>query len=196
MHVHSLLPQTSERGKRAGKRCFILPTDKRNGLGLLRETFLLQYSFRGGILASYAKLDTLELKTRFSSDQYETGFKKVVDLAATYGGAVITVEGHSDPLKYNKLKKKGAAKIVLNRTKQAAKNLSMNRSLAVRNSIVKYAVNNGVPLDESQFTVIGHGITQPKYPNPKTKEQWLENMRVVFRIIQIEAEESVFEPLD
>lgn len=132
----------------------------------------------------------------FPADLYSDGFHRVVELAATYGGAVITVEGHSDPNKYNKLKKNGATDIVLKRTKQAAKNLSMNRSLAVRNSIIAYAGNASVPLDESQFTVIGHGINQPKYPRPKTKEQWLENMRVVFRIIQIEAESEAFEPLD
>lgn len=132
----------------------------------------------------------------FSEDMYADGFKKIVELASTYGGAVITVEGHSDPNKYAKLKKKGAAPVVLKRTKQAAKNLSMNRALAVRDSIIKYGRKSSVPLDESQFTVIGHGIIQPKFPLPKTKEQWLSNMRVVFRIIQIEAEESVFEPVD
>jgi len=131
----------------------------------------------------------------FSEDLYAAQFKKVIELSSTYGGAIITVEGHSDPHKYNKLKTKNATSIVLRRTKQAAKNLSMNRALAVRESVIKSAKKNGVPIDESQFTVIGHGITQPKYPKPGTKKQWLENMRVVFRIIQIEAEESVFEPL-
>ena len=132
----------------------------------------------------------------FSEELYAQEFKKVVELGATYGGAVITVEGHSDPHKYNKLKKKGATPVVLKRTQQAAKNLSMNRALAVRNSIIKSAKTGGVPLDESQFTVVGHGIASPKFPNPKTKEQWLSNMRVVFRIIQIEAEDTVFEPLN
>jgi ABC-type nitrate/sulfonate/bicarbonate transport system substrate-binding protein/outer membrane protein OmpA-like peptidoglycan-associated protein len=132
----------------------------------------------------------------FSEDMYADGFQRVVELAATYGGAVITVEGHSDPHKYNRLKKKGTNEVVLKQTKQAAKNLSMSRALAVRNSIIKYGKGSGVPLDESQFTVIGHGIDQPKYPTPKTKEEWLNNMRVVFRIIQIEAEDEAFEPLD
>lgn len=132
----------------------------------------------------------------FSQDLYADGFKKIVELAATYGGAVITVEGHSDPHKYRRLEKKGATAIELQRTKQAAKNLSMNRAIAVRNSVILYAENSGVPLDQSQFTVIGHGISQPKYPRPKTKDQWLSNMRVVFRIIQIEAEDDAFTPLD
>jgi len=127
---------------------------------------------------------------------YSEEFDKVVELSATYGGAVISVEGHSDPHKINKLKKKGAADFVIKRTKQAAKNLSVSRALSVRDAIIKSAEANSVPLDKSQFTVIGHGVSQPSYPNPKTKEQWLRNMRVVFRIIQIEAEEEAFEPLD
>lgn len=132
----------------------------------------------------------------FSEDLYAAGFKKIVDLASTYGGAVITVEGHSDPHKYNRLEKNGASSIQLRRTKQAAKNLSINRAIAVRDSVIRFAKNAGVPLDQSQFTVIGHGIDQPKYPHPQTKEQWLSNMRVVFRIIQIEAEDEAFTPLD
>ena len=132
----------------------------------------------------------------FPEDLYAGGFKKIVELAATYGGAVITVEGHSDPHKYRRLEKKGATAIELQRTKQAAKNLSMNRAIAVRDSIILFAKNSGVPLDQSQFTVVGHGIAQPKYPRPQTKEQWLSNMRVVFRIIQIEAEDEAFSPLD
>jgi ABC-type nitrate/sulfonate/bicarbonate transport system substrate-binding protein/outer membrane protein OmpA-like peptidoglycan-associated protein len=132
----------------------------------------------------------------FSEDLYRDGFNKIVELAATYGGAVITVEGHSDPHKYQRLEKKGATSVELQRTKQAAKNLSMNRAVTVRNSIIRFAKNSAIPLDQSQFTVIGHGIVKPKYPRPKTKEQWLSNMRVVFRIIQIEAEDNAFSPLD
>ncbi len=132
----------------------------------------------------------------FSADLYAAEFEKVVDLSATYGGAVITIEGHSDPHKYNKLKKKGAAQVVLRRTKQAAKNLSMNRALSVRKSVMDYAARKNIPLDDSQFTVVGHGISHPKFGNPKTKEEWLGNMRVAFRIIQIEAEDTVFEPLE
>jgi ABC-type nitrate/sulfonate/bicarbonate transport system substrate-binding protein len=139
----------------------------------------------------------------FAADMYTDAFKKVVELASTYGGAVITVEGHSDPLAYLHKQKENAGELVLRRIQQAAKNLSLTRSIAVRDSIMGYARANGVNLDESQFTVIGHGITQPKTGlcgmvpcPPKTKEDWLSNMRVVFRIIQIEAEESAFRPLN
>jgi ABC-type nitrate/sulfonate/bicarbonate transport system substrate-binding protein len=139
----------------------------------------------------------------FAAESYADAFKKVVELASTYGGAVITVEGHSDPLAYlSKLKAK-ADEIVLRQTQQAGKNLSLTRAMAVRDSIMGFAQAAGVNLDQSQFTVIGQGITQPKTGMcgsvpcpPKTKEDWLSNMRVVFRIIQIEAEESAFRTLE
>ena len=57
-------------------------------------------------------------------------------------------------------------------------------------------------LDESQFATIGHGILKPKNGMcgadpcaPKTEKQWRDNMRVEFRIIQVEAEADVFQPL-
>lgn len=138
----------------------------------------------------------------FSADMYEDDFKKVVELAATYGGAIIVVEGHSDPLGYLTKKKQGAEELMLKRITQAARNLSLTRSNRVRDSVVAYAKNRGVTLDPSQFTVVGHGISRPKTGicggepcAPKTKEDWLGNMRVVFRLIQVEAEQSVFTPL-
>lgn len=135
-------------------------------------------------------------QNEFSTDLYAAEFRRVMDLAETYGGAIITVEGHTDPHRYLKLEREKADPVVLTRTQQAARNLSISRALAVRNSIVAFGHAHGVPLDESQFTVVGHGISQPRHPNPRTKEEWLANMRVVFRLIQIEAEQSVFEPLD
>lgn len=139
----------------------------------------------------------------FTVASYQDAFNRVVELASTYGGAVITVEGHSDPLGYLRKKKEKATEIVLRRTQQAAKNLSMTRAIAVRQSVMDYAGSKNINLDQSQFTVVGHGIMQPKSGMcgqlpcpPRTKEEWLSNMRVVFRIIQIEAEESAFRPLD
>jgi ABC-type taurine transport system substrate-binding protein/outer membrane protein OmpA-like peptidoglycan-associated protein len=139
----------------------------------------------------------------FPADMYADDFKKVVELASTYGGAVIIVEGHSDPMGYLRKKKAGAQELVLKRIKQAAKNLSLTRAVSVRDAVMSYAKENGVNLDRSQFTVVGHGILKPKTGMcgsdpcpPKTEEEWLGNMRVAFRIIQLEAEESVFRPLN
>ena len=92
--------------------------------------------------------------------------------------------------------------VVLGRTQQSAKNLSLSRSVAVRDSIVAYAKSQGISIDPSQFAVVGHGIAQPKSGMcgsepcaPKNEQEWKSNMRVEFRIIQVEAESSVFKPL-
>jgi outer membrane protein OmpA-like peptidoglycan-associated protein len=139
---------------------------------------------------------------KFAANLYADAFKRVASLAATYGGAVITVEGHSDPMAYLRARKEGASPVVLSRTQQSAKNLSLARSVAVRDSVVAYAKSQGINIDPSQFAVVGHGIAQPKSGMcsgdpcaPKNEQEWQSNMRVEFRIIQIEAEASAFKPL-
>jgi ABC-type nitrate/sulfonate/bicarbonate transport system substrate-binding protein len=139
---------------------------------------------------------------RFATELYAEPFKRVVNLAATYGGAVITVEGHSDPMGYLRAKQEGSAAVVLARTQQSAKNLSVSRAISVRDSAIAFAKAQGISLDPSQFAVVGHGIEQPKSGvcggdpcAPKTEQEWLSNMRVEFRVIQIEAEASAFKPL-
>ncbi len=138
----------------------------------------------------------------FPVDLYQDDFARVVELASTYGGAIITVEGHSDPMGYLRAKKKGQASVILGRIKQSAKNLSVSRAQAVQEAIIQYAGAQRIVLDASQFEPIGHGITQPKTGAcgadpcaPKNEQEWRSNMRVVFRIIQVEAESDVFMPL-
>jgi ABC-type nitrate/sulfonate/bicarbonate transport system substrate-binding protein/outer membrane protein OmpA-like peptidoglycan-associated protein len=141
-------------------------------------------------------------QSEFSESLYEQAFKKAIDLAATYGGAILTVEGHSDPLGYLKQKKAGETDIILQRVRQSAKNLSLSRANMVKDSLVNYAKKKGITIDPSQFAVIGHGIEKPASGMcgnlpcaPKTEQEWLNNMRVEFRIVQVEAESSVFKPL-
>ena len=138
----------------------------------------------------------------FSADLYNKSFDRLIELASTYGGAVITVEGHSDPLGYLKKKKAGSNDLILRRIKQSAKNLSLTRANAVRNSVIDYASKRQITLDPSQFAIVGHGINSPKSGicgsdpcAPKTERQWRDNMRVKFRILQLEAESDVFQPL-
>lgn len=141
-------------------------------------------------------------QSEFSESLYEEAFKKAIDLAATYGGAILTVEGHSDPLGYLKQKKAGETDIILQRVRQSAKNLSLSRANTVKDSLVSYAKKKGITIDPSQFAVVGHGIEKPASGMcnslpcaPKTEQEWLNNMRVEFRIVQVEAESSVFKPL-
>jgi outer membrane protein OmpA-like peptidoglycan-associated protein len=138
----------------------------------------------------------------FSLDLYQDAFERVIDLSATYGGALITIEGHSDPHGYSKKKAKGASAVVLKRMRQSAKNLSVSRALSVRDAVINMAQSKHITLDPSQFALVGHGMESPKTgicgddPCPvKTQQEWQDNMRVVFRIIQVEAEAEVFSPL-
>jgi ABC-type nitrate/sulfonate/bicarbonate transport system substrate-binding protein len=138
----------------------------------------------------------------FTPDLYRDAFARVIDLASTYGGALITVEGHSDPMGYLRDKKAGKPEVVLNRVKQSAKNLSLSRAVAVRNSVMAFAEAQGIGLDASQFAVVGLGLARPRSGMcgedpcaPKNEREWRDNMRVEFRIIQVEAESSVFRPL-
>ncbi len=138
----------------------------------------------------------------FPANLYEDSFSKAIDLASTYGGAVLTVEGHSDPLGYLRKVKDNEPEVVLKRVRQGAQNLSLSRANAVRDSLVKYAKAQGISLDPSQFAIVGHGISSPRSGMcgdipcaPKSEKEWLDNMRVEFRIISVEAEEAVFKPL-
>ena len=138
----------------------------------------------------------------FPENLYQDAFKKAVEYASTYGGALITVEGHSDPLGYLRKKKIGESPLVLGRIKQTAKNLSLARSVAVRDSVISYALSHGVTLNQNQFAVVGQGIAKPKTGicgdepcTPKTENEWSNNMRIEFHILQVEAESSLSNPL-
>jgi ABC-type nitrate/sulfonate/bicarbonate transport system substrate-binding protein len=138
----------------------------------------------------------------FPLELYKNEFHKVIEYATTYGGAIITVEGHSDPLEYLKKKKSGTVELVLRQIKQSAKNLSLSRANQVRQNIIDYSKSRGIVLDESQFAVVGHGIMSPVGGTcgedpcaPKNEKEWLSNMRVVFKILQVEGEAVQFEAL-
>lgn len=139
----------------------------------------------------------------FSEAQYEDDFSQVINRASTYGGAIITIEGHADPLGYLKKKKGNASQVELNQIKQGLKNLSLARANSVRDAVIKYAKAEGIALDPTQFVVVGQGVSNPKSGMcgndpcaPKTEKEWLSNMRVEFRMIKVQAEETQFEKLD
>jgi ABC-type nitrate/sulfonate/bicarbonate transport system substrate-binding protein/outer membrane protein OmpA-like peptidoglycan-associated protein len=131
----------------------------------------------------------------FSENQYEGDFRKAVSIAQTYGGALIIIEGHSDPLGILKAKQARKPAVEINQMEQQVKNLSLSRARAVRTSFLNYCKKRGLNLDESQFVAVGMGITNPKFNPPRTKQEWDANRRVVFRIKQVEAELTEFTPL-
>ena len=56
----------------------------------------------------------------FSISDYQKEFNKVIDFSSTYGGALITVEGHSDPMGYLRKKKENANPLMLKRISATA----------------------------------------------------------------------------
>ncbi len=132
----------------------------------------------------------------FLAEDYANDFRKALEISQTYGGSLIIVEGHSDPLGVLKAEKRRERSQVITQMKQQAKNLSYNRALAVRKSFLDFCRKQKLNIDESQFVAVGLGILSPKYNPPRTEQEWNDNRRVVFRIKEVEAELAKFSPLD
>ena len=79
--------------------------EKKRAMGTLREGELFSFEI-------YFQPN----QNTFPPEIYTDAFNKVVDLASTYGGSVIVVEGHSDPLGYLKKKREsGSSEVILKR---------------------------------------------------------------------------------
>lgn len=131
----------------------------------------------------------------FAEDRYANDYQKALQIAQTYGGALVVVEGHSDPLGILQAQQKGERTEVVDQMRQVAKNLSLARASSVRSSFIQYGKDHGVNVDQTQFIAIGRGIEAPKFSPPRTKEEWAANRRVRFVIKQVEAELTEFKPL-
>jgi ABC-type nitrate/sulfonate/bicarbonate transport system substrate-binding protein/outer membrane protein OmpA-like peptidoglycan-associated protein len=138
----------------------------------------------------------------FSANQYKAEFDAAIQKAETFSGALLIVEGHSDPMGYYQ-KKKGNAKkgiasapgVVLKRIEQSLKNQSVERSHKVVAELIKYAESRGITLDKSQFSPQGLGMDKPKYWPPKNSDEWASNRRVEFSIVPVEDAEALeFDP--
>lgn len=155
---------------------------------------------RTGLLDANTKIDFKVYfepdTTDFPAALYAEDFEEIVRLAATYGGAIITVEGHADPLHYLRREKDGAPSKELRAIRTSARNLSFSRAQSVLAALDSYADSQGLSINTDQFTLDGVGIEQPTFNPPQTAEEWRQNMRVVFRILTTQAEATTFAPLD
>lgn len=133
--------------------------------------------------------------TSFPIALYAQDFEEILRLASTYSGAIITVEGHSDPLHFLRREQAGADNAELRAIRTSTQNLSMDRAIAVVDALTNYSSELGVRMNRDQFTVDGVGITSPRHNPPATEAQWRENMRVVFRVLTVQAEATTFSPL-
>lgn len=133
--------------------------------------------------------------TTFPAELYAKDFEEIIRLAATYSGAIVTVEGHADPLHYLKQEKAGAPDQELKGIRTSATNLSLNRAISVVDALEGFANGEGVSINRNQFTVDGVGISEPAFNPPTTAEEWRQNMRVKFRVLTTQAEATEFSPL-
>lgn len=131
----------------------------------------------------------------FPAELYARDFEEILRLAATYSGAIITVEGHADPLYYLRQERDGASNQELKAIRTSALNLSLDRAISVVDALEGYAGDEGIRINRNQFTVDGVGINAPAHNPPSTEAEWRENMRVVFRILTTQAEATEFSPL-
>ncbi len=139
----------------------------------------------------YFEPDTPE----FPADLYAEDFATILRLASTYSGAIITVEGHADPLHFLRREKEGAAKSELRGIRTSTQNLSLQRAIAVVDALENFAGETGIRVNRDQFIVDGVGISSPAYNPPTTEAEWRQNMRVVFRVLTAQAEATTFDPL-
>ncbi|MEM9426961.1 MAG: ABC transporter substrate-binding protein [Pseudomonadota bacterium] len=133
--------------------------------------------------------------TSFPIALYAQDFEEILRLASTYSGAIITVEGHSDPLHFLRREQDGADNAELRAIRTSTQNLSMDRAIAVVDALTSYSSDLGVRMNRDQFTVDGVGISNPLHNPPATEAEWRENMRVVFRVLTVQAEATTFSPL-
>jgi outer membrane protein OmpA-like peptidoglycan-associated protein len=133
--------------------------------------------------------------TDFPVALYADDFAEILRLASTYSGAIITVEGHADPLHFLQREKDGAPQSELRAIRTSTQNLSLNRAIDVVAALAAYAEETEVRINTDQFTVEGVGINEPAFNPPKTESEWRQNMRVVFRVLTTQAEATTFAPL-
>jgi len=75
-------------------------------------------------------------------------------------------------------------------TLQAARNLSQQRAEEVRRTIIAYAREKDLRLNETALQAVGVGIGDPVVAKPRSVEESRENMRVEFRLLRVTAEAS------
>ena len=139
-----------------------------------------------------------------ATDQYKSQFDQAIDLAAKYGGAIITITGYADPMlylcqKYGCTKAGIAAKtpVEYEQTALSAKNRSLKRATVLRMALIAHAKKRGVAIDDSRIAAVGFGVAckekacAPKNPQEQDTARYAE-----FLFRQVESETDIFAELD
>jgi outer membrane protein OmpA-like peptidoglycan-associated protein len=143
---------------------------------------------KGGVFRPFA-VSFLPNQIVFPEKEYAEDFDRAINAAKTYGGAIITIEGHVDPYKYLRRKSEGGSEVELGQITQSGKNTSMVRAIALRDALIKYAAARKIIIDPNTIQVVGHGFRFPIVANPTKQAEQLQNMRAEVRINVVESEE-------
>lgn len=130
------------------------------------------------------------------SDGAKASIDQAIDLKQKYGAAIFVIEGHNNPYYYNKTKKEGASQQTLNGILAKAKTTSQERADNVKRTLLQRAKDRGLDIDPSTITTTGRGNEDPKFNPARTEQEWNENRRVVFRMMQFESESDTWTPLN
>lgn len=158
------------------------------------ERFAQSSAAKEGVLIEF-EIYFAPNQSQFPAELYEKDFSRIMNLAATYPGAIFIIEGHADPTAYLKAQIEGASQMQLTGIKAAAKKTSYDRAKAAQDALIAFAKNQAIDLDTSQFAASGAGIDRPKFPIPQNEQEWAANRRVVFQMVQIEAELDSFKAI-
>ncbi|MEO1482436.1 MAG: ABC transporter substrate-binding protein [Myxococcota bacterium] len=79
---------------------------------------------------------------------------------------------------------------------QAARNLSLRRAQAVRESILRYAKKRGKKVDATQIQAQGVGIREPFVATPRSMADVRRNTRVEFRLVGVSPEAATASDFD
>jgi len=147
-------------------------------------------------------------QTTFPTTDYKKDYEDACKAYDRYGNAIVVIEGHADPMGIRCAKEpatlgcprpggqpaapKAAPEIAA--MEQATRNLSLRRAQAVRDAFVEYCRSRAIKMDDSRLVAASADVRAPKFAKPRSQEEWLANMRVVFVIKQVEAELSDFTP--
>ncbi len=144
----------------------------------------------------------------FPTSDYKKDYEDACKAYDRYGNGIVVIEGHADPMGIKCAREpqtlgcprpngqpaapKSPQEVAA--MEQATRNLSLRRAQAVRDAFVEYCRSRSIKMDDSRIVAASADVRAPKFPKPRSQEEWLANMRVVFVIKQVEAELSDFTP--
>lgn len=125
----------------------------------------------------------------FTLEEYGNDFDDAIKLIQTYEGAVVYVEGYTDPWNVRKMEKDGEHPTVISGTMQKLKDKSLKRAERAKVRLLERAAKGNYTIT-NPIVVLGRGIEGVPKPNPKDREEQAKNriVRITIRTVDLEAD--------